>query len=351
MILNSYNFFAYNEYTYRLSNFIFNFFIIISYFICLSVQKKYDHSQIIILTSLLLLSPYFRTSAYWAHQENFPLLFYFLSLIFLKKFDNNLDNNFVLKIIIIAVISSLSFYSDQKFLFVSLFSFLYLFFKSDLNYNKKILIFVIFSLSSIPAFYLFYIWDGILPKQAQYRLGFYRENISASISIICFYFIPILITILKKFFKNINKNDLIIFTIILFLNLYCLPSFNSSWGNGIIFKLFFVFKNHLNINLLLLQIIYVLFVQICTSAIYLLLKNSLLNFLPLILIILASSIVERTYNEYFDPLILILVFTYFKFNKNLVTINGKIIRNYAIYSFLFLVFANIYYKYFDLNAV
>ena len=77
LILNSYNFFAYNEYTYRLSNFIFNFFILISYFICLSVQKKYDHSQIIILTSLLLLSPYFRTSAYWAHQENFPLLFYF----------------------------------------------------------------------------------------------------------------------------------------------------------------------------------------------------------------------------------------------------------------------------------
>ena len=105
------------------------------------------------------------------------------------------------------------------------------------------------------------------------------------------------------------------------------------------------------INLLLLQIIYVLFVQICTSAIYLLLKNSLLNFLPLILIILASSIVERTYNEYFDPLILILVFTYFKFNKNLVTINGKIIRNYAIYFFLLLVFANIYYRYFDLNAV
>ena len=351
LILNSYNFFAYNEYTYRLSNFIFNFFILISYFICLSTQKKYDHSQIIILTSLLLLSPYFRTSAYWAHQENFPFLFYFLSLIFLKKFDNNLDNNFVLKITIIAFISSLSFYSDQKFLFVSLFSFLYLFFKSDLNYNKKILIFVIFSLSSIPAFYLFYIWEGFMPIHSQFRLGFYRENISASISIICFYFIPILITISKKFFKSINKNDLIIFAVVLFLNLYSLPNFNSSWGNGIIFKLFFVFKNHLNINLLLLQIIYILFIQICTSAIYLLLKNNLLNFLPLILIILASSIVERTYNEYFDPLILVLVFTYFKFNKNLVTINGKIIRNYAIYSFLFLVFANIYYRYFDLNAV
>ena len=40
-----------------------------------------------------------------------------------------------------------------------------------------------------------------------------------------------------------------------------------------------------------------------------------------------------------------------KMVEKLLNINGKIIRNYAIYFFLFLVFANIYYRYFDLNAV
>ena len=145
-----------------------------------------------------------------------------------------------------------------------------------------------------------------------------------------------------------SYNQLPIFSlfisIVLLLAAIEIPIFLKNYQGEPNLSLLFMF-------LLLLQIIYVLFVQVCASAIYLLLKNNLLNFLPLILIILASSIVERTYNEYFDPLILILVFTYFKFNKNLVTINGKIIRNYAIYSFLFLVFANIYYKYFDLNAV
>jgi len=351
LILNSYNVFAQDEYSFRLSNFIFNFLILISFFLCLFVQKNYNNNQIIVIASLLLLSPYFRTSSYWAHQENLPFLFYFLTFIFLNKFNDNLKNYFVLKVLTIAVLSSLSFYTDQRYIFVSLFSFLHFLVNYDLNYKEKIITFLIYALTSIPALYLFYIWDGFMPKHAQFRVGFYKTNISSSISIICFYFIPILISILHKFSKNINRNDLIMFLIIFLVNLYCLPYFESSWGSGVIFKVIFVFKNYLNINLILLQIIYILFIQTTFFAIYLLLKNNFMNFLPLIIFIASSSLVERTYNEYFDPLILILVFTYFKFNKKLIVINKKIIRNYTIYFILFLVFANLYYKYFDLNAV
>ena len=59
-----------------------------------------------------------------------------------------------------------------------------------------------------------------------------------------------------------------------------------------------------------------MFIQIFIFKIYFLLRNNLINFIPLLTIILISSLVERTYNEYFDPLIFVLIFTFFKFDKN-----------------------------------
>ena len=351
LLINKYNFFANDQFSFRLSNFIFNFLIFINFIACLNYQKKFNANDIIIVSTFILLSPYFRSSSYWAHQENLPFLFYFISLIFLEKFKNNFKINFTLKVSIIAFISSLSFYSDQKFIFISFYIFIYLILRENLNVNQIIKTCAIFFITSIPALYLFYIWDGILPKQSQFRIGFYRENISASISIICFYFLPIIFSVYKKIYSTVNKNDYIIFFLILSLNVYCLPSFDSSWGNGVIFKLFYVIKNYLDINLVLLQIIFLFFVTICFFIIYVLLKNDFLNFIPIIIVVAISCLVERTYNEYFDPLITILIFTFFKFNKKILKIDKRIINFYLFYLILFLVFANIYYNYFDLNTV
>ena len=74
------------------------------------------------------------------------------------------------------------------------------------------------------------------------------------------------------------------------------------------------------------------------------------KFLPIIIVVVISSLVERTY-EYFDPLITVLIFTYFKFNKKVFQIDRNIIFLYFIYLIMFLAFANIYYNYFDLNAL
>ena len=351
LLINKYNFFANDQFSFRLSNFIFNFVIFISFIACLNYQKKFNTNHLIIVSTFILLSPYFRSSSYWAHQENLPFLFYFISLILLEKFKDNFKINFIFKVSAIAFISSLSFYSDQKFIFISFYFFLYLILRENLNISQIIKTCAIFFITSVPALYLFYIWDGILPKQSQFRIGFYKDNISASISIICFYFLPIIFSVYKKIYSIVNKNDIIIFFLILALNLYCLPNFDSSWGNGVIFKLFYVIKNYLNINLFLLQIIFLIFIQFVFFTIYILLKNDFLNFLPIIIVIAISSLVERTYNEYFDPLITILIFTFFKFDKKIFKINKEIINFYLFYLILFLVFANIYYNYFDLNTV
>ena len=247
-----------------------------------NLSKKFDKNHIIIISTFIILSPYFRTSSYWAHQENLPFLFYFISLILLEKFSNNFENNFILKVFTIALISSLAFTQIKNLYLFLFFIFLYLIFRENLNINQIIKTCIIFLVTSIPALYLFYIWGGILPKQSQFRIGFYKDNISASFSIICFYFLPIILCVYKKIYSEVKKNDLIIFFLILVFNLYCLPDFNSSWGNGVIFKLFYLLKNYLSINLFLLQLIFLIFIQSTFFIIYMLLKNDYLNFLPII---------------------------------------------------------------------
>jgi len=85
--------------------------------------------------------------------------------------------------------------------------------------------------------------------------------------------------------------------------------------------------------------------------IYILLKKDFLNFLPIIILVIISSLVERTYNEYFDPLIFVLIFTFFKYGNQYKVNKYSLIMSYIIFYSLFLIFANFYYKYFNLNAV
>ena len=206
LIINAFNPFDFNQYFYRLSNFIFNFLILIAFYISIRSFKKFSKNDAIILTSIFMLSPYFRTSSYWAHQENLPFLFLFLSIFFFNYFKLNTfeKQNYFYKVLTLAILSSLSFYSDQKFIFLSFSFFLVLVINLN-SINHQIKVFLIFFITSIPALYLFYIWKGILPIESQFRLGIYFENLSYAISIIIFYFLPILIhTIKKKNFKRYN---------------------------------------------------------------------------------------------------------------------------------------------------
>ena len=75
----------------------------------------------------------------------------------------------------LAIVSSLSFYADQKYIFVSLltyFSLLIKFNKIDKNF---FIISLIYFLTSLPFLYLVFLWGNILPVESQYRLGFYPK--------------------------------------------------------------------------------------------------------------------------------------------------------------------------------
>ena len=353
LIINAFNPFDFNQYFYRLSNFIFNFLILIAFYISIRSFKKFSKNDAIILTSIFMLSPYFRTSSYWAHQENLPFLFLFLSIFFFNYFKLNTfeKQNYFYKVLTLAILSSLSFYSDQKFIFLSFSFFLVLVINLN-SINRQIKVFLIFFITSIPALYLFYIWKGILPIESQFRLGIYFENLSYAISIIIFYFLPILIhTIKKKILKDIifDKKSYFFFIIILIINIIFIPNFDETWGNGVISKIFYLLKNKLGLNLLLLKIIYFFYIQFGSLLIFFILRKNIKNLLPFLTLILVSLVVEKTYNEYFDPLMFVLIFFYFSFEKYIIINKRKYINTYFLFYFTLLLGANIYYKFYNLN--
>ena len=106
------------------------------------------------LSSTILLSPYFRTTAFWGLQENYAFFFLFLTFIsmsFLKEINNELSIKDYAQIIIITFLSSACFYFDQKLIIIPSICF----FKIILSNNKiklkffTIICYLIFSLPYI----------------------------------------------------------------------------------------------------------------------------------------------------------------------------------------------------------
>ena len=181
-ILNKLNPFNYSDYSLRISNLVFNSLIPIFFYIFIKKQNNFDKHVALIITSLIILSPYFRTTSYWALEENLPFLFFFITLIILPQKKVSYRN-----IILVAFFSSLSVYSDQKFIFLSLFTYLYFLGFKNNSIKDFTYISLVYFLTAIPFFYLVYVWNGITPPQASYRFNLTFDNISYIVSIINFY--------------------------------------------------------------------------------------------------------------------------------------------------------------------
>lgn len=353
LILNLLNPFNDTEYNYRISNLIFNLSLpLIFYFYLKNLSYQLDQRIIFLLISILFLSPYFRTSSFWAHQENLPIFFTISSFLYLNLLIKK--NKFKdLNVLILAVIASLSFYSDQKYIFTSFFCFLYLVQKFIFDKKKIFKIFLIFFLTAIPSLYLFYLWKGILPVQSQYRIGFHYTNLSCSISILGFYFLPIIFylvrnKILKKIIGSISIKELILIFIFILSIFFTIPSFEDPWGRGIVYKVLYILKLKLSINIHIIKILFSLFATMSIFFIYLILRNNPLNFLPIFTITILSTLVERTYQEYFDPIVFLLIFTFFTFPEKLNIYNLNLVRIFTIFYLFLLTASNIYYQFFNL---
>ena len=345
-----FNPFTDNPYQFRLSVFLFSLLVPIIFYFCLKLKfKNTKKIYLIFLSSLVLLSPYFRTSAIWGNEENFAYITLVLSYFFLLKYlDSNKEGKIIFLTLLI-IFSSLCVYFDQKFLIVPAICFFTIFFKEKKLYNKIFVVFLYF-LFSIPIFYLIYHWGGLLPPVDQfYRdvhiLKYNFQNLGYALTIISFYLAPF---IFYLFLSNRNEVTYIpnkietIFYILSFLYLTFFIFFydisnEERLGKGVLYKLTILITDN--------EIIQKVFISggilVSLRFIFIFFKNKLVNFFTLLFLVFTPILYKPILQEYYDPLIFLLIFTFLepKFNINL-----KSLIILFVYFSLFLGFANIYYS-------
>ena len=359
MMHASLNPFVENVIAYRRSVFIISLSVPVLFYFCLKQKfNNKDNLLLILIASTIFLSPYFRTSSYWGLEENYgiiSLLLTFLFLNFFLKNKNEYGYKIYFQLFLLIFFSSLCIYFDQKLLIIPIICFL------SIITSKKIIKLKLFSICfyfilSLPYIYLIILWDGIFPNTltSARNLGdkLYLDHIGYTSTIIAFYFVPFLLfkgkdlsTEIKNFFLKKNNYYLILLFCIYILYLLVLSNFlgqnalniDVSTGKGFIHKSSLIlFKN----NFIIREIFIYFSFLISWVIVLIFIGKSFKNGLILLYFFLASVLTLPLMQEYFDPLILIIIFTFFN-SKILISYKNAIILFF--YLSIFLASSNIYY--------
>lgn len=332
-------------------SFIISFLCLILLFFILKKKFKYNNlNQLFFLSSVILfLSPYFRTSAFWGFGENYTFLFILSSYLLVIYLEENYLNNkyIILNIFSICFFSSLIVYFDTKALIIPLLCYIKIL-NLKISIKNKIFGTFFYFLFSIPFLYLIFLWKNIIPPgQSEERAFgniFLIDNIGYVTSIIAFYLFPFLFFKFQTFFdlfkKMFNKIFLIkVFLIIIYLIIYV--QFNNIdneifLGKGYLHKLANIFFTENNYKLIFLS--FGFFFSFVILFLYL---ENLMDFFIFGFFLISSVFTTWVYQEYFDPLIYILILSFF-FSK--IKINNFNLSIIFIYQTIFLLFAINFYN-------
>ncbi len=313
-ILSYFNPFAYSIKSFHLFSLIIGFLTFISFGYLLN---KKDPNNLILnysLASLILILPFFISRVYWGTSAGLGWLIFVLLLIYLNKIlDFFYTNKFISKsdIFILCFLSSLLLYIRASFVFFALYIVLYFFFiikKKDLN----ILIFLFFSLFSLPGIYFINLWS----EQSTSNINAFNvlniKNIFLNFPILSsyftFYFFPIIIIWLKKIDKSILHHYLKIFffLLIVYSTLYVLGKFeylaDYNFGGGAILKFNYIILED-NYLLLLLSSVFG-----CCLLYNFIEKDFLKNIILILPIFFVYGLADFPFQDYFEPLLLFLFF-------------------------------------------
>ena len=342
-ILNKFlNPFSENKESFLKSIFILNFFIPLVFF--LSLKNRYTNKNLYLigcLASILFLSPYFRTSAYWAGMENYGIFMFVLSFYFFSNYEKKI--NIKLNIILFSLFSCLCVYFDQKLLIVPL-VYLFLFFKNETNKINKIIYLLTNGILSIPVLSLIYYWGSIISPHdtAARSLGsrLFLEQIGYCLSIILFYLTPYIFIYYKKIIKYLleNKKSILILTIIFSFYVIFIIIFPTdygkwwgSYGKGWLHKLsIMLFDENFYQKIFAYLFFYISVIAIFATA----QRRHILIYFTFFFIIISSVVL------YLDPLMLIFL-TLFFYNED--EINDKFVKFHYFFNVLFLISLNLYY--------
>ena len=347
LIIHKYNFFINEIDDLRFSTFIFGWIIFALLYFCLRIIFKNEkNSLILLISSFILLSPYFRSSVFWANQEHLSILFFITSLIFFKLCWDKKEkmNNYFLYASLSSFFAFLSFYSDQKFFFMSIVVYFYFIRSNSLKF------FIIFSFLNfvffLPTIYLFTKWGGIVPIESQFRLINTWSNINIVISNIGIYFIPLFLAFIsQEKFKNftLQRYELIFFVISGIILFLFLPNDPSKEGSGILFRLISIIylKEYFLIDWQFFKFIYFIINLFFLYLMIIFLRRSINNFIIISSFCLIFCLTWFTYQSYVDPIFFIMIYALLDikkiniFSERLAYINGSYYALILISSIIF----------------
>ena len=351
-IINKYlNPFSNDKEKFRKSIFVLNLFLPLFFLLALkNIFREHNIYLLAAYSSIIYLSPYFRTSAYWSSLENYGIFCLVISIYFFILYKNSLKFKEKIKIknfyiSLMSIFSCFCVYFDQKLLFVPLLYFIFVIFYENNTYSKILYIFLNFILA-IPVLSLIFYWGSIIPPHTANTRNvghFYFEQIGYSVSIIFFYLIPYLLCNYKELFEKFRFNkNIILGSIIVLLILSILFLIDNSYGNwenygkGWLHKLsILIFESQIY------QRIFTYFVFFITIMLtFLIFKREKILIFFTLFMCLISIIANPIFQEYFDPLVFIILSTFFYKDREL---NKNLMLTAYSFSFIFLVFTNFYY--------
>ena len=328
---------------YRLLNLHLSLLLIFFFYKVINLKFQKKKNVLIFTTAVIFLSPSFRSSAIWPDSYIFALLFFVISIYFYLKFQISKVNKLFYSLLNIFFLG-LSSYITPNFSFFSIFFFYKFYTHFKISSNTYILIMANILLA-FPAFYFLYILklNFLIPNASSY-VGvdiFSIQNLSNKIlctsSIIFFHLLSFFFIFYNDLIKSIKKIDIFYLILIIILSSILYSKFNYEviykllGGGGIFFKASYMMQN------------FYFFFIFSTLSIYILIKiiSNNLKIENIILLITLFIFQPQTtiYHNYFEPLILILVFTLFNFKIESYFQNSRNIIILFMFS-LFFLFAN-----------
>ena len=352
---------------FQLSTTIISF--VIFFIFALILKKTFtrvNFIDILLTSSVFLLLPFFRTSAFWGKNENYGWLFCILALYFFSEIKKNLSSNpqnrDILNIILFCFTSSCALYARQALVFLPISYLLYLFFN---NANKKIIItsIISFFIFAIPTFLLILIWGNVFPVEdfqsgtffgGSLNFKYILINFPILLGFFAFYLLPILfIEFLNSGFKDFFAKyfmsfffSLIIFVFLSQTNLLNYLGEDYATGGGAILKLNYLIqkKNYL-LLLIFSSIGFSILVRFITEDT----KKNAVFLIPILIIYGLRDIITQ---EYFEPLILVIFFLALKTNLHKIYFNNISLSNFIFLSYftIFLI-GSIYFKHFAFSSL
>ncbi|HJO77054.1 MAG TPA: hypothetical protein QF874_00240 [Pelagibacteraceae bacterium] len=363
--INAYlNPFSNNVSNFQLSVTIISFVIFIIFAVILKKTfSKTNTLDIFLISSVFLVLPFYRTSAFWGKNENYGWLFLILAIYFFSEVGKNISKNpnkrDILNLIFFCLTSACALYARQALIFLPISYLLYLFYNKA---NKQIIItsIILYFILAIPGILLILIWGDIydtsnLPAGSVYGgwidHKYILKNIPILLSFFGFYLLPILIieffnSKFKNFLNQYFKSFIFALAIFIFLSQMNLLNYlgNYEKAGGAILKINYLIQKE---NFFLLLV----FSSLGFSILIRFFKENINNFVTIIPMFILFCFPNLLYQEYVEPLIIIMFFLLIRTDLHQVYFKRISFSNFIFLSyFVIFLLGSIYFKHFAFDS-